>query len=327
MLTDTFGRTHDYLRISITDKCNLRCSYCIPYDLPHGYYAHSKRMTPEEIQAIAKVFVQLGIKKIRITGGEPLVRKEFRKIIRLLSELPVELALSTNGVLVNEFLDDIKQARVVSVNVSLDSLETEIFSNITRRDHYERVFSNIRLLVENDFRVKVNTVVMKGINENEIPSFVALTKEIPIHIRFIEYMPFLGNGWNKDRVITCDKILDIIRASYSFGKLNDPAHSTSKNFRVHGYRGAFGIITTMSAPFCGDCNRLRLTADGKMKNCLFGKEEMNLLEALRNNEDISSLILQSVKNKHARMGGQFGNGYQSADPKNIVNRSMIGIGG
>lgn len=284
-------------------------------------------MSAEEIFAIAKTFVHLGIKKIRITGGEPLVRKEFRNILFLLSQLPAELALSTNGVLINEFIEDLKNAHVRTVNVSLDSLHPDTFSTITKRDHHERVLANIQLLMQNDFQVKVNSVVMRGLNEHEIPSFISLTKNFPIHIRFIEYMPFSGNGWHKDRVITYDEILHRIGLQFPYQKLDDPAHSTSKNFRVNGYTGSFGIITTMSHPFCGDCNRLRLTADGKMKNCLFGKDEMNLLEALRNHQDISSLILESVKNKHAVMGGQFENGYRNTETGKIINRSMIGIGG
>ncbi len=327
MLRDTFGRIHDYLRISITDKCNLRCSYCIPYDLPHGYYANSQRMSAEEIYSIAKTFVHLGIKKIRITGGEPLVRKEFRKIILLLSRLPVELALSTNGVLINEYIEELANARVKTVNVSLDSLSPNTFSTITKRDHHERVLTNIYLLLQNNFKVKVNSVVMRDVNNHEIPSFIALTQYHPVHIRFIEYMPFSGNGWHKNRVVTYEEILRQIGLQFTYEKLDDPAHSTSKNYRVNGYTGSFGIITTMSHPFCGDCNRLRLTADGKMKNCLFGREEMNLLEALRNNQDISSLILASVKNKHAVMGGQFKNGYLQTETDQIINRSMIDIGG
>ncbi|MBS1488773.1 MAG: GTP 3',8-cyclase MoaA [Bacteroidetes bacterium] len=327
MLTDLFGRVHDYLRISITDKCNLRCSYCMPYDLPHGYYANIKRMTADEIYSIAKTFVGFGIKKIRITGGEPLMRKEFRKIIQLLAQLPVELALSSNGVLIDDFMEDLQQAKIKSVNISLDSLQAETFSSITKRNEQERVLSNIHLLLKNNFEVKINTVVMRGINEQEIVNFVSLTKDLALHIRFIEYMPFLGNGWHKNQVFTYDEILSTIGSVFSYTKLNDPVHSTSKNFKVNGYAGTFGIITTMSRPFCGDCNRLRLTADGKMKNCLFDKEEIDLLSSLRNNDDITELVLKSVRNKKAAMGGQFDNGYQQTEANQVINRSMVGIGG
>ncbi|MCO6495758.1 MAG: GTP 3',8-cyclase MoaA [Bacteroidetes bacterium] len=328
MLVDRFGRIHDYLRISLTDKCNLRCSYCMPYDLPNGFYANSTRMSAEEIFAIAKTFVKLGIMKIRITGGEPLVRKEFRKIIHLLSELPVELVLSTNGVLLDEFIEDIKGARISSVNVSLDSLRPDAFLSITKRDFQQRVMSNIGLLLKHDFNIKINTVAMKGVNDAEFVDFIRLTKDLPLHIRFIEYMPFMGNGWHKDKVITYDEILKIAKTKFEFEPLTNAPHSTSKDFRVKDYLGTFGIITTMSNPFCGDCNRLRLTADGKMKNCLFGKDEMDLLTALRNNDDIETLILESVENKHEVMGGQFDKeGYLKTCVSDIDNRSMIGIGG
>lgn len=327
MLKDTFNRVHDYLRISITDKCNLRCSYCMPYDLPHGHFAEVQRMRAEEIFTIAKVFVDLGVKKIRITGGEPLARKEFRKIIQLLSDIPVELALSSNGVLIDDFIDDLKRAGIRSVNVSLDSLNPDKFLNITKRNAQEKVLSNIRLLIENNFNVKMNIVVMKGINENEILDFIELTKNSPLQVRFIEYMPFLGNGWNKNAVFSSDEILAVISARHKIEKLDDENHATAKKYRAVYHKGTFGIISTMSEPFCGDCNRLRLTSDGKIKNCLFGKEELDLLSALRNGEPIADLIIQSVKSKHAVRGGQFEDDYKLLNADSIVNRSMVGIGG
>lgn len=327
MLKDSFGRIHDYLRISITDKCNLRCAYCMPHELPKGFYQHARRMNAEEIFSIAETFVDLGIRKIRITGGEPMVRKEFRNIIGLLSQLPVELTISTNGVLVHHFIDDLKQADVHSLNVSLDTLKPQTFSAITKRDEQKRVLDNILLLLQNGFEVKMNTVVIKGVNDDEIVNFVGLTQELPLSIRFIEYMPFLGNGWHRNKVISYNEILEKVGSACDFERLDDPAHSTSKNFRVKGFVGTFGVISTMSKPFCGDCNRLRLTADGKMKNCLFGRDEMDLLSALRNGEDISELIRQSVQHKYAVMGGQFKNGYKLTDSHQIVNRSMVGIGG
>ncbi|GAB1430284.1 GTP 3',8-cyclase MoaA [Ignavibacteria bacterium] len=327
MLTDTFNRVHDYLRISITDKCNLRCSYCMPYDLPHGHFAEAQRMRAEEIFAIAKTFVDLGIKKIRITGGEPLARKEFRKIIQLLSELPAEIALSSNGVLINDFIDDLNLAGIRSVNISLDSLDPQKFLNITKRNAQEKVLSNIRLLIEHNFVVKMNVVVMKGVNENEIPDFIELTRDMPLQVRFIEYMPFLGNGWNKNAVFSSDDILAVVTACYEIEKLADENHATAKKYRAMGHKGVFGIIPTMSEPFCGDCNRLRLTSDGKIKNCLFGKEELDLLSALRNGLPIEDLIIKSVKNKYAVRGGQFEDDYKLINADLLVNRSMVGIGG
>lgn len=327
MLVDSFGRVHDYLRISITEKCNFRCTYCMPFNLPHGYYASSRKMLPREIYKIAKVFTGLGIKKIRLTGGEPLVRKEFPKIVKLLAQLPAELALSTNGVLIDKHINTLIEAGLKQVNISLDAMNSNKFKEITQRDEYDHVMSNIHMLVQSNFKVKINAVVKYGMNEEEIINLVSLTEKWPVNVRFIEYMPFFGNNWEKDLVMTYDKILQLIGAHYSYDKIDDPAHSTSKNFQIKNHRGNFGIITTMSNPFCSDCNRLRLTADGKMKNCLFGKEEVNLLHAVRNNEDITELIKDSVQRKHAQMGGQFNAGYQNINPETLKNRSMVKIGG
>lgn len=325
MLIDTYDRVHDYLRISLTDKCNFRCSYCTPYDLPKGFYADSVRMTADEIEEIASVFVQLGIKKIRITGGEPLVRKDAKRIIQRLSKFSVELCITTNGVFVDEYIALFKEAGIKTVNVSLDSLESEKFFNITKRDEFEKVLSNIHLLLLNDFKVKVNVVAMKGVNEFEIVDFVEWTKEFPLHIRFIEFMPFLGNNWEWEKVFTYKQILELIEARYDFIKLRDETNDTAKKFKIPGYKGAFAIISTMTEQFCGDCNRLRLTADGKMKNCLFSNDEMDLLTPLRNGTDIRPLIYSCVINKQKERGGQvFDEKYFE---EKIKNRSMVAIGG
>ena len=193
MLTDQYNRNHTYLRISLTDKCNLRCTYCNPVDLPKGYFAHFNKMSPEEIDYIAGIFVSLGITKIRLTGGEPLVRKDAGEIIRRLSGHQVELTITTNGVFVHEYLDIFKAAGIRSVNVSLDSLDRNKNQIISGRDEYDRIRENIDLLQRNDFHVKVNTVIMKGVNDNEIPDFIAWTARQPVHVRFIEFMPFTGN--------------------------------------------------------------------------------------------------------------------------------------
>jgi len=168
---------------------------------------------------------------------------------------------------------------------------------------------------------------MKGVNDDEIIDFVKLTQDLPLHVRFIEFMPFDGNQWNKSKVMTTNEMLDLIKENISFVKLEDKPHSTAKKFQINGARGTFAFITTMSVPFCGDCNRLRLTADGKMKNCLFGKDELDILGAHRKGEDIMHLIHQSLFLKHEKLGGQFANSYQETDSSLLVNRSMIKIGG
>ena len=327
MLKDNFGRVHDYLRISLTDKCNLRCTYCCPVDLPKGYFAGATRMTADEIDTIASVFIQEGVKKIRLTGGEPLVRKDAGEIIQRLSKYPVELAITTNGVFVDEFITPFKQAGIKSVNVSLDSLNKERNLIITRRNEFVRVSQNINLLLENDFHVKINVVVMKNVNENEITDFVEWTKHQPVHVRFIEFMPFAGNQWSNEKVFSHSEILEIISSKYEFVKLEGHKNDTAKKYFVPGHKGTFAIISSMSQPFCSGCNRMRLTTDGKMKNCLFSKSEVDILGALKNGLDIVPLIKRCVADKEEAMGGQFAAVYKNTDASKINNRSMIAIGG
>jgi cyclic pyranopterin phosphate synthase len=260
-------------------------------------------MTATEIETIASVFIKEGIKKIRLTGGEPLVRKDAKEIIQRLSKYPVELAITTNGVFVHDFIETFKQAGLRSVNVSLDSLRKEKNREITQRDEFDKIYSNINLLLENDFHVKINVVVMKNVNDDEILDFVEWTKKFPVHVRFIEFMPFSGNQWSNEK--------------------ND----TAKKYFVPEHKGTFAVISTMSEPFCSGCNRLRLTTDGKMKNCLFSKGEVDILDALRNNKEILPLIKQCVADKAESLGGQFTAEYDETDASQIENRSMINIGG
>ena len=326
MLIDRFSRVHDYLRISLTDSCNFRCQYCMPEEelscLPNKHL-----MQVEEIEALAKVFVDLGVRKIRLTGGEPLVRKEFRQILSRLSRFPVELSLTTNAVLAHKYIDDLKAAGVRSLNVSLDSLNRETFNKITKRDQFQQVWNNIELLLEEGFRIKINAVAMDGVVQEELMDFIALTKNQPIHVRFIEFMPFAGNKWESNKVIPAAQMLEWVQASHDIVKLKDEPHATARKYKVIGYEGTFAFITSMTEHFCGECNRMRLTADGKMKNCLFGSEEMDLLGNLRRGEDVVSLIKESVYRKHAVLGGQFKGSYKEARASELKNRSMIKIGG
>lgn len=327
MLKDKFNRVHNYLRISLTDKCNLRCAYCCPIDLPRGYFAGAIQMTADEIDYITSVFVGEGVTKIRLTGGEPLVRKDARDIITRLSKYPVELAITTNGVFVDEFIETFIDAGIKSVNVSLDSLNRDKNFTITQRDEFDRVRKNINLLLENNFHVKVNVVVMKGMNDNEVHEFIDWTRHQPVHVRFIEFMPFDGNGWNNERVISHKEIIEMISLKYTFIRLPGKENDTAKKYFIPGHKGTFAVISTMSEPFCGGCNRMRLTTDGKMKNCLFSKNETDILGALRRNEKILPLIQQCVHNKEKALGGQFTTSLQNSEANRIKNRSMINIGG
>ena len=318
-LLDAFGRKHDYLRISITDKCDLRCTYCMPSE-KMKFAPSSKLMSADEIFEIAKTFVSLGIKKIRLTGGEPLVRIDATKIIRLLSSLPVELTLTTNATHVDLFMEEFQIAGIKSINVSLDTFQKEKFFEITRRDNFEKVISNIQLLISNDFKVKINVVVMKGVNDDELTDFIDFTRDNPVDVRFIEFMPFHGNGWRRENVFGYKQIVEIISEKYPIEKIEDKKHSTAREYRIEGHAGTFGIISTVTAPFCGDCNRLRLTADGKMKNCLFSKGEIDILSHFRKGEDIYPFIMESVQGKKKELGGQ-------RIFEEHENRSMIAIGG
>ncbi len=326
MLIDSFGRVHNYLRISLTDNCNFRCSYCMPNG-KISCLSNDRLMQIDEIEEIAKVFVRLGVKKIRLTGGEPLVRNGVEDIIKRLSSLPVELTLTTNGARLRNFIGLFKEVGICSVNVSLDSLDPDTFKHITQRDVFRQVWENILLLLENDIRVKVNTVAISGVIEKELVDFIDLTRKLPLHVRFIEFMPFTGNHWDRGKVITARQMLEIAEKHYDLVRLKDEPHATAKKYKVIGFEGTIAFITTMSNHFCSDCNRIRLTADGKVKNCIFGKDEFDILGALRKGESIETLIRKSITEKQEVMGGQFVNGYKETDPKKIENRSMIQIGG
>ncbi len=325
-LFDSYNRKHDYLRISITENCNMNCFYCMPDD-KKSLHAPAQWMTKDEIINLAKIFVDAGVKKIRITGGEPLIRKDAKEIIKELSKLPVELTLTTNGVLVDKFIEAFHEAGIRSLNVSLDTLDREKYFKITKQNYFERVFDNIKILCMENFIVKVNVVIIKGLNDGEILNFIELTRNLPIHIRFIEFMPFAGNGWNSNMVVTSDEILAKAGAKYIIYSQRAIKHDTSRNYFVKDYQGTFGMISSMSQPFCGDCNRLRITADGRMKNCLFSCNEVDLLKAMRNGDDILPLIRQSLIGKYKERGNQFEDNFLETDAHNMINRSMVAIGG
>lgn len=326
MIKDSFGRVHDYLRISLTDNCNFRCFYCMPEE-EYDFTPASRLMQTEEISRLAKIFVAQGVKKIRLTGGEPLVRKDAAEIILALGQLPVELVITTNGTRIAEMLPTLLEAGIKTVNISLDTLQPEKFLLITRRDLFHQVRSNIELLLQHKLNVKINMVVMKGLNEDEIKDFINWTKHHPIQIRFIEFMPFSGNKWTSNKMCSLDEILANIAQDFTYLSVKGEAHDTAKHFMIPGHEGSFSIISTMTAPFCSTCNRMRLTADGKLKNCLFSDGETDLLTALRNNEAVLPLIQASIWSKKKELGGQLNTHFKNLDAAAIQNRSMITIGG
>lgn len=326
MLIDQYNRVHDYLRISLTDNCNLRCFYCMPEE-DYAFMPNKQLMQKDEIIAMATLFVQQGVKKIRLTGGEPLVRKDAAEIIQALGKLGVALTITTNATRIHLFIDDLKNAGIKSINISLDTLKREKFQLLTRRDQFGIVKDNIDLLLKNGFRVKVNMVVVKGMNEMEILDFIEWTKNTSIQIRLIEFMPFDGNKWNSDKLVTLHEMLELIGSQYNISATENEPNDTSKPYKIEGHKGSFAIISTMSAPFCSTCNRIRLTADGKIKNCLFSSSETDLLTPLREGADILPLIINSIASKHKELGGQFSNDFEKIDASELHNRSMIAIGG
>jgi cyclic pyranopterin phosphate synthase len=319
MLTDQFGRKHTYLRISLTDACNMRCSYCMPLSSYHATKSN-KLMSAEEIFKLAQIFTNNGVTKIRLTGGEPLLRKDFNEILEKLSALPVNIGLTTNGLLLEKHIEILQQCGVNHINISLDSLDAEEFKRITHTGQLDKIMHNIDLLLTLKMHVKINLVMLKNINEHAIIDFVKWTEKHALDVRFIEFMPFEKNDWNKEKVLDYQSVLSNLEKQFDIIKLDDEANSTSRNYKVKGFTGNFGFITTVTNPFCESCNRLRLTADGKLRNCLFAKNETDLLTPLRNGENVLSLIQQNVLSKAAALGGM-------NDLHSNSDRSMIQIGG
>ncbi len=307
MLLDPYKRKINYLRISVTDRCNLRCCYCMPEEgIP--LISHEEILTYEEILRIVRVFAEEGISKVRLTGGEPLVRKGIADFISRLSQIEgiEDLSLTTNGILLKEFAQDLKRAGLKRINISLDSLRRERFYQITRKDEYERVWEGIEEALRVGLSpVKINMVAIKGLNDDEIESFAQLTLHLPLTIRYIEYMPS-GNGeeWKESNILTIPQIKSRLE---NIGKLipipSDQWDGPAKRFRIEGAIGEIGLIGPVSSHFCDDCNRLRLTPDGKIRTCLFSDEEIDVKELLRkggSDRDLKERLLVALRTKPER---------------------------
>ncbi|KAA8494517.1 GTP 3',8-cyclase, mitochondrial [Porphyridium purpureum] len=340
-LVDGFGRTHTYLRISLTERCNLRCLYCMPEEgVP--LTPSEKLLTASEIDRLVDLFVSLGVHKVRLTGGEPTVRKDFDDIARRIGKRPQirSFGITTNGIALRRRLPELAASGVNKLNISLDTLIPERFERITRRPGLHKVLESIHaaLSMPEFSPVKVNAVVMRGTNEDEICSFVRLLEKQPrLEIRFIEYMPFDGNKWNEPKFFPYEEMKALIEREFGLPLRRaftpDPAkpgalweHQTAKTYTLDGFSGRMGFISSMSENFCGGCTRLRLTADGNLKVCLFGKAEVSLRDAMRggaSDDDLVSLISASVKRKHFALGGSKDRHELALQP----NRPMISIGG
>lgn len=320
ILTDPFGRVHNYLRIAITEVCNLRCTYCMPEE---GFPISSEDRLPsvDELMQIVSVFREMGVNKIRLTGGEPLANKELPHILDRLVDMGFDdLNITTNGILLDRYIEKFMEVGLRSINLSLDTLDSDKYAKITRRDRFEKVMKNISTGMEAGLKIKINAVLLKDFSEAEIRPMLEWSKTTPVHVRFIEFMPFNGNKWDVDKLITYQDVLDEAQKYFQIEKLEDPKHSTSKSFRVKEGKGTFAVISSMTEPFCGTCNRLRLTADGKLKNCLFSNQEADLLTALRKGHNLKELIRLSVRSKKEAHAGM-------ENLPDMDNRSMIAIGG
>jgi molybdenum cofactor biosynthesis protein A len=329
LLTDNFGRKHNYLRISLIEKCNLRCTYCMPAD---GILLSPKAsiITANEVFEIAKIFVNHGVTKIRLTGGEPLLRKDFPEIIKQLATLETEISITTNGILIDKYLEILKEFKIKKINLSLDTLVTTKFETITLRNQFQKVVDNLHLLLNHDFKIKLNVVLIKGFNDDEIIDFIKLTEFLPLSIRFIEFMPFAGNQWDRSKMVSQNEILETVNQHFSASKvqkLQDEKNFTAREFKIQNYLGSFGIISSITNPFCDSCNRIRLTANGKIKNCLFSNSETDLLTPFRNGENIDELIGSAIQNKKKVRAGITTHEDMNNPSLHQDNRSMIAIGG
>lgn len=329
-LLDPYGRAHTYLRISVTDRCNLRCSYCMAEE-EITWRRRDEILSYEEIIRTARIAVGLGIEKIRVTGGEPLVRADIERLLNDLRAIDglKSLALTTNAVLLERKLPAIRNA-VDSLNISLDTFVRERFVQLTRRDSLDDVLGGIEAALAAGYRnVKVNAVIIRGVNDDELLDFVRFTSERPVAVRFIEFMPFAGNAWTQEHCVPMLEMVEAIEREYDIERIPDGPSPISRDYtvthRASGRRhtGTIGMIASMSQPFCDSCSRLRLTAEGKVMPCLHSPIEFDVRDALRNNgsdDDVAEVFLRAVGAKPKE--------HPPADEMMTqLNRVMIQIGG
>lgn len=304
-LTDAFGRVHTSLRIAVTDRCNFRCVYCMPEEME--FYPRSFILTYEEILRLARIAGGLGVDKIRLTGGEPLVRRDLPRLVRGLAELGTlrDLSLTTNGTRLEAMAGELREAGLQRINVSLDSLDPGRFAELTRRPMLESVLRGLEAAARVGFDpIKVNVVAIRGYTEAELFAFAELARERRFQVRFIEFMPLDGDGvWNRERVLTAEEILAIIGSRYPLEPVTPPGSPEPATvYRFSDGRGEIGVIPTVTRPFCASCNRIRLTADGKLRYCLFAVEETDLKTPMRagaTDEELAWLFVDCVRGKWA----------------------------
>jgi cyclic pyranopterin phosphate synthase len=303
-IKDSYMRRINYLRVSVTDRCNLRCFYCMP-EAGISRLEHDDILRYEEILRVIRISVENGINKVRITGGEPLVRKGITGFIKDVAGIDglKDFSLTTNGILLNELAQDIYDAGLKRINISIDSLNDETYEKITKHYSLKRVMTGLKKAYGVGFSpIKVNVVIIRGLNDGEVVDFAKLTEEYPFSVRFIEYMPIGDdNKWDEKFFISSKEIKDKISAYSDLEPVEKlDKSSPAMNYRITGAKGTIGFISPLSKHFCSLCNRLRLTADGKLRNCLFSENEVDIKTALRTgktDEDISNIIRQSIMGK------------------------------
>jgi len=305
-LVDSFGRVHNNLRISVTDRCNIRCVYCMPESVK--FLPRADLLTFEEIERFARVAASLGVDKIRLTGGEPLVRRDLPRLVENLVAIPgiVDVGLTTNGILLGPMARELREAGLRRINVSLDTLDPDRFRALTRRDGLEQVIEGILAAKAAGFDpVKLNAIAIKGMTDDDVVPLGRFAREHGLELRFIEYMPLdAGNLWEREKVLLAAEILDLLESG--IGPLRpspgqDPRAPAMDYDYVDGV-GRVGLIASVSRPFCGSCNRVRITADGKLRNCLFAHDETDLRPLLRNEPNdarLAQALRDSVAGKWA----------------------------
>jgi cyclic pyranopterin phosphate synthase len=304
-LVDNFGRQMEYVRLAVTDRCNLRCQYCMPAQ-GIDIVPRKELLTFKEMYRLIRVLTELGVTKVRLTGGEPFVRKDFVGFLEMLShnDLLEAINITTNGALIAQHIDRIeKLGNVKDINLSIDSLNREKFAKITRRDAFPEVYKTLELLEKSSLNLKLNVVVQSGFNTDEIVDFARFTKDKKVAVRFIEEMPFNGKGQREmEENWTFKRILEELKTEFDLKEVVSEKSSTSRNYSIENHLGTVGIIPAFTRTICNNCNRIRITSTGTFKNCLFDDGVFNLRNFIRegaSNDDLKELFLSLVKAKPA----------------------------
>lgn len=325
VLVDNYGRIMNYLRLSVTDRCNLRCRYCMPEEgIPH--LPKKNLLSWEENLRLCKILITHGVDKIRITGGEPFVRKNLIGFLAGLRELSpeTEIGITTNGVLLHAWLDELQKIQITSLNISLDSLKPEVFREITRRDDFDRTWSAIQSAVDKGFDIKLNMVIQPGRNEDEIVDFAALTETMPITVRYIEPMPFSGSSYENHQEFSFRDIQKALARKYELIPDGVAKSGVANQFAIDGHAGKIGIINAYSRTFCATCSRMRISAQGQMRTCLYGENVLDLRELLRSKSS-DAVIINAVR---AVLNKRFKDGFEAEKNRREKQfESMSAIGG